>query len=296
MSGNDKPADVTAIGLGQLGTRLAEAFLADDQRTIVWNRTAAAADPLVARGAIRTGSLATAIESAQVIVICLPDYATVSEVLEPHMERLRGRILVNLTSGTPQEARHMADRLGEAGAGYLDGAAMSGTARVGQRKALFVFSGSTEVFDGHRETLASLGNCVHLGTDPGLAAVYDTALFGLAWGALAGFYHAAALAGEAGVEPDAFAKVATGHLPFVAELMTEHAEQLAAHRYPNDDGTVEVHAAAMDHLIATSAAHNLHTDLPETFRAMLARAVEAGHGTHGIASVAAAMGKVGVGL
>ncbi|MCX4673374.1 hypothetical protein OG453_43215 [Streptomyces sp. NBC_01381] len=85
-----------------------------------------------------------------------------------------------------------------------------------------VFSGSQDAFVTHREELASLGNAVHLGTDPALAPVYDTALFGLAWGALAGFYHSVALAGAAGVDPTVFAAVAKGHMPFVTSLMGEH--------------------------------------------------------------------------
>ncbi|WP_280467945.1 NAD(P)-dependent oxidoreductase [Nocardia cyriacigeorgica] len=293
MSGNDKyAADVSVIGLGQLGTRLAEAFRAADQRTAVWNRTAAAAEPLVARGAIRADSVADAIGSAPVVVVCLPDYDTVRAVLAPHVEQLRGRVLVNLTSGTPQEGRDLAARAAAAGAGYLDGAAMSGTKRVGQRDALFVFSGATDAFDTHRSVLASLGNAVHLGTDPGLAAVYDTALFAMAWGALAGFYHAVALTDAADIEPAAFAQVATGHLPFIGSLMIEHADQIAAGVYPNDDGTVAVHAAAIDHLVASGADQHIHPGLPELIRALLARAESAGHGADGIASVAAALRSV----
>ncbi|GAA1931971.1 hypothetical protein GCM10009837_67090 [Streptomyces durmitorensis] len=81
----------------------------------------------------------------------------------------------------------MAGWAGGHGAAYLDGAAMSGTRLVGRPEALFVFSGSLHAFATHRTVLARLGNSVHLGADPALAPVYDTALFGMAWGALAGF-------------------------------------------------------------------------------------------------------------
>ncbi|MCG5213642.1 hypothetical protein [Streptosporangium sp. KLBMP 9127] len=59
---------------------------------------------------------------------------------------------------------------------------------------------------------------MHLGADPAPTPVYDTALFGLAWGAPAGFGHAVA----AGVDPADFAAVATGHMPFVTSLMAGH--------------------------------------------------------------------------
>ncbi|MFB6555305.1 NAD(P)-dependent oxidoreductase [Streptomyces sp. NPDC056405] len=284
-NGIHERSTVSVIGLGQMGTRLAQAFLAAGHGTTVWNRTTAKADVLVAQGAVRAATLEAAVAASPLVVVCLPDYATVRDLLGPVAERLRGRVVVNLTSGTPQEATRTAEWAAGHGADYLDGAAMSGTRLVGRSEALFVFSGSREAFGIHRTVLESLGNSVHLGTDPALAPVYDTALFGLAWGALAGFYHAVALVGAAGVVPAAFAAVATGHMPFVTSLMTDHARQIQEGRFPDDDGTVEVHAAAMEHLVGTSRAHGIGTDVPELFGNLLDRAMATGHGASGMAGV-----------
>ncbi|NGO71725.1 NAD(P)-dependent oxidoreductase [Streptomyces boncukensis] len=287
MSENEsyEQSTVSVIGLGQMGTRLAQAFLTAGYTTTVWNRSAAKADALVAQGAVHAASVEAAVATSPLVVVCLPDYTTVSDLLGPVAPRLSGRVLVNLTSGTPEEAASMAAWAAGHGADYLDGAAMSGTRLVGRPEALFVFSGSPEAFASHRPVLASLGNPVHLGADPALAPVYDTALFGMAWGALAGFYHAVALAGSAGVDPAAFAAVATEHMPFVTSLMADHSRQIKNGHFPDDDGTVEVHAAAMEHLVDTSRARGLGTDVPELIGSLLDRAVATGHGSSGIAGV-----------
>ncbi|MBE1484834.1 NAD(P)-dependent oxidoreductase [Plantactinospora soyae] len=290
---NQELSEVSVIGLGQMGARLAQAFLAAGHRTTVWNRTAAKADALVAQGAVGAATPAEAVAASRLVVVCLPDYDTVHDLLVPAGEHLAGRVLVNLTSGTPEAARQLAGWADGQGAGYLDGAAMSGTRLVGRAEALFVFSGSAQAFATHRAVLASLGNPVHLGTDPALASLYDTALFGLAWGALAGFYHAVALVGTEGVDPTVFAAVATGHMPFVTSLMSDHARQIEDGRYPDDDGTVEVHAAAMDHLVQASGVQGLRTDVPEVVKALLVRAGAGGHGSDGIASVVEAIRKGG---
>ncbi|GAA2087366.1 NAD(P)-dependent oxidoreductase [Actinomadura alba] len=282
---NHERSTVSVLGLGQMGTRLAQAFLVAGHATTVWNRSAAKADALVAQGAVRAATVEEAVAASPLVVVCLPDYPTVSDLLEPVAKRLPGRALVNLTSGTPEDAVRSADWAAGHGADYLDGAAMSGTRLVGRPEALFVFSGSPKAFATHRVVLASLGNSVHLGADPALAPVYDTALFGLAWGALAGFYHAVALVGTAGVAPAAFAAVATGHMPFVTSLMAGHARQIEGGRFPDDDGTVEVHAAAMEHLLDTSRARGIGTDVPELIGNLLDRAATTGHGSSGIASV-----------
>lgn len=284
MTENEKSA-VSVIGLGQMGTRLAQAFLAGGHPTTVWNRTTAKSHALVAQGAVRAATVGDAIAASPLVVACLPDYPTVLDLLAPVADGLRGRVLVNLTSGTPEDATRAADWAVRHGADYLDGAAMSGTRLVGRPEALFVFSGVPEAFAAHRAVLASLGGPVHLGADPALAPVYDTALFGLAWGALAGFYHAVALVGASGVDPAAFAAVATGHMPFVTSLMADHARQIGDGRFPDDDGTVEVHAAAMAHLVETSRTLGVGTDVPELVTSLLERAAAGGHGTSGIASV-----------
>lgn len=279
--------NVSVIGLGQMGTRLAQAFLSAGHETTVWNRTAAKAEALVTQGAVRAATLGEAVTAGELVVACLPDYDTVENLLDP--ADLNGRVLVNLTSGTPESARRMADWAASRGADYLDGAAMSGTRPVGRPEALFLFSGSSSAFTAHRAVLGSLGNAVHLGANPSLASLYDTALFGLAWGALTGFYHAVALLSVEGVDPDAFAAVATGHMPFVTSLMADHARHIQDGSYPDDDGTVDVHAAAMEHLVQASKAAGIRTDVPELVKSLLDRASAAGHGGDGIASVTETM-------
>lgn len=67
--------------------------------------------------------------------------------------------------------------------------------------------------------------------------------------------------------------------------MTDHARQIEYGRYPDDDGTVEVHAAAVEHVIHTSRAQGITAELPELIRSLLERGIAAGHGTEGIASI-----------
>src|ERR1044072_8092422 len=57
---HDHPAPVTVLGLGPMGQALAGAFLAQGHPTTVWNRTAARAGGLVARGATRADTGAAA--------------------------------------------------------------------------------------------------------------------------------------------------------------------------------------------------------------------------------------------
>jgi 3-hydroxyisobutyrate dehydrogenase-like beta-hydroxyacid dehydrogenase len=281
----DTLTSVSVLGLGQLGSAVASAFLAHGHPTTVWNRSAGRTGDLAADGAHVVADAPAAVRSSPLVVVVVTDYAATRDVLRSAADTLAGRLVVNLASGTPALAQEMADWVGSLGADYLDAAAMSGTRLVGDREALFLLSGSPQAFGVHQDTLEALGNAVHLGADAGLASLFDTALFGLAWSTLAGFYHAVALIGSAGVSANDAAAVATDHLPFLARLMTEHAEQISTGVYPNHDGTMDVHAAAMGHLVETGRQHGAAPDMPEFLKGLLDRAIERGYGDAGIASL-----------
>jgi 3-hydroxyisobutyrate dehydrogenase-like beta-hydroxyacid dehydrogenase len=276
---------VSVLGLGALGTAVAGAFLDHGDATTVWNRTPARADDLVARGAVQVATPEEAVRASRLIVVCVSDYDVVRSILQSADQALPGRAVVNLASGTPEAARELAVQLEQRDVGYLDGAAMSGTQLVGRPEALFLFSGSVAAFKVRQTVLESLGSAVHLGPDPGLASLYDTALLGTAWGALIGFLHGVALVRAENVDPTAFAAVAVRHRAFVTRLMIDHARQIEADRFPADDGTVAVHAAAMQHLIRTSRTLQIGADVPELIHALLDRSIAAGRGEAGIASV-----------
>src|SRR5687768_17444861 len=115
----------TVIGLGAMGVALAAAFLKDGHPTTVWNRTTEKADALVARGARRASTVADAIHASPVVVVCVLDYDVVREVLGPAWGALSGKAVINLTNGTPQQAREMAEWVAAQGADYLDGGIMA---------------------------------------------------------------------------------------------------------------------------------------------------------------------------
>ncbi|MFI5776647.1 NAD(P)-dependent oxidoreductase [Nocardia sp. NPDC051570] len=121
---NQHISPISIIGLGPMGTALAETLLAHNHSVTVWNRTPGRADALVEKGARPAESSAVAIAASPISIVCLSDYDAVWQVLEPAGAAVSGRALVNLTSGTPNEARAVQDWVTARGAGYLDGAIM----------------------------------------------------------------------------------------------------------------------------------------------------------------------------
>lgn len=282
--GTDRSA-VTVIGLGSMGSALAATLLERGHATTVWNRSAHKAQPLVDRGARQAATPGEAIAASPLVIVCVLDYDALHATLDPVAGSLAGRAVVNLTSGTPEQAQEAAAWARSHSADYLDGAIMTTPPGVGSPETMFLYSGSHTVFETHRPTLAVLGDPLHLGTEPGLASLYDAALLGLMWSTMTGWLHGTALVGAEKTQAAAFTPVAIRWLNTVTGFLTTYASQVDAGHYPGDDATVDVQIAAIDHLLHAAAARGVDNALPELLKATMERTRDAGHGSDSYASV-----------
>ncbi|MBO8188902.1 NAD(P)-dependent oxidoreductase [Streptomyces spirodelae] len=284
---------VTVIGLGSMGSELASALLDRGHPTTVWNRTVEKARPLADRGAHPATTPREAITASPLVLACVLDYEVLRSVLEPVAEALAGKVLVNLTSGSPEQAREMAGWVRSHGADYLDGAIMTTPPGVGSPEMMFLYSGPHAVFEAHRPTLAALGDPLHLSDDPGMASLYDAALLGLMWSTMTGWLHGTALVGAEKTPATAFTPIAVRWLTAVAGFLTAYAPQVDAGRYPGDDATIDVQIAAIEHLLHAAEARGVDNALPELLKSTMERAKVAGHGSDSFAGVIEVLRKSG---
>lgn len=191
-------SSISVLGMGAMGTALARTLLKNGHSVTVWNRTRSRAEPLAGAGAKIAESPAEAIAASELTILCLVDYPAARAVLEQAEEALAGRDLLNLTNGTPGDARKLGTWLAGKAAIYLDGGIMAIPPMIGGAGALILYSGSHALFDRHSSALEALAESRHLGEDEGLASLYDIALLSGMYGLFSGFLHASALVTSAG--------------------------------------------------------------------------------------------------
>ncbi|APU15025.1 MULTISPECIES: NAD(P)-dependent oxidoreductase [Actinoalloteichus] len=278
---------VTIIGLGAMGTALADAFLAAGHPTTVWNRSPGRVEALVARGARRANSAADAVAAGPLVIACVLDYPALHEILDASVtEALRGRTLVNLTNGIPGQARATADWAREHGIEYLDGGIMAIPPTVATPGAFFLYSGPDEVLDAHRATLEVLGEVHHLGTDPGLAALQDLALLTGMYGMFAGILQAFALVDSEGIPTKSFA-------PMLRRWLTDMAisVDLFAQRIDADDhdtgvmNTLAMQTTGVANLAQAGREQGVDVELLAPLYALMQRRVADGHGQGDVAGL-----------
>ncbi|AKH84798.1 6-phosphogluconate dehydrogenase [Streptomyces sp. CNQ-509] len=282
-AGTAAPAPVAVLGLGLMGHALAAALLRAGHPTTVWNRTAAKADDLVAAGAVRAETPAAAVAAAPLVIACVTDYDALHAFLDPvYPDALRGRTLVNLTSGSSAQARDTAAWAGGRGLTYLDGAIMANPSAIGTGEATIVVSGPRAEFDRYAPALRALaGDIPYLGADRGLTALHEMAVVSLMWSLLNGWLHGAALVGTAGVSAVEYAAVAEKGMRAVLGWLPGYAEQIDTGTFPTDDATLDTHRAAMAHLVQESESLGVNAEFPALIKSLADRAAAAGHGGEG---------------
>src|SRR5690606_4556506 len=252
------PTPVTVIGLGAMGSRIAEVLLAGGHPTTVWNRNPDRAAPLVELGAVRARGVAEAVAASPLVGVCVLDYAAVREVLEPVAAELAGRTLGVFTTGTPRPARETARWAAERRIGYVDCGMMATPPMIGRDGARFLYSGSEEAFEPHRAALELLGAAEFLGEDPGLAALYDLALLSAMYGMFAGFLHGAALDGRGCVKAADFAEQAATWVTAMTAGFAHDAAYIDAGGYTaRDEQTVAFNREALEVIVQASREEGL---------------------------------------
>jgi len=281
---NSETSTVTVLGLGAMGSALAGALIAAGHRTTIWNRSAAKADPLVEQGAVRASTVAEAVEASPLTIACVLDAAAVHELLDEAGDALSGRALVNLTSGTPEHARALADRVAD----YVDGGIMAVPPMIGGPEALVLYSGSGAAFAAHEPVLESLGAARYLGEDPGLAALYDFALLSGMYGMFGGALHAYALVGTERVPATDFNALLMPWLEAMKGTLPHVAEQVDSGDY-RSDSPLGMQATGVASLIEASRAQGITPDLILPMKRLMDEAVAAGHGDSDIAALVGVM-------
>ncbi|QKW32710.1 NAD(P)-dependent oxidoreductase [Actinomadura sp. NAK00032] len=268
---------ISVLGLGAMGAAVTRAWLAAGYETTVWNRTASRAEPLVAEGAKAAATAAEAVAASGLVIVCLLDDASVGAALAD--ADLAGKDLVNITTGTPGDARERAGWAAGRGARYLDGGIMAVPPMIGVpgSGAYVFYSGSPELFAEHRDALGVPAAAKYVGQDAGSAALHDVALLSAMTGMFAGMAHAFALTRGA-TSPREFA-------PLLIEWLTAMAggaDGMAAHLESGDYTTGVTSNLAMmvqgnATLLRTAEEQGVSPELLTPFMALMERRLADGH-------------------
>lgn len=150
------------IGLGLMGTALTERLLEHGYRVAVWNRTREKAAPWLARGATWSDN---PLAQCRRVIISLYNREIVAEVLGKMESGMQpGQILVDTTTGEPEETVVLGQRLAARGVHYLDAPISGSSEQTRGGEATVIVGGDRVAFDQCADLWPALGrNVFHVG-------------------------------------------------------------------------------------------------------------------------------------
>ncbi|WP_243717396.1 NAD(P)-binding domain-containing protein [Actinomadura sp. KC345] len=276
---------VTVLGLGDMGSAIAQVFVERGHPTTVWNRTASRSAPLVESGATAAATAAEAVAANTLVVVCLLDGPAVDEVLGSLDGAVAGKVLVNLTSGSPAQGRANERWAHEQGAAYLDGKIMGDPPYVGTPNIMFPFSGSRDAFQAHEPVLRELGTISYHGEDAGLAAVEFMAQVAVSYELLIGFLHTLKLVQAEGVDVAEFAGRIADSIAVHPPLLASMGKAVKNGDHGPDLGSLNVQAALMDDMISHRDSLGVDAVRMREVKELMDRRIAEGHGDQGFSSL-----------
>ncbi len=197
---------VAFLGLGAIGAPMARQ-LARRFDLAVWNRTASRAVAFASthHGASQARTPADAAAGRDFVVTCLPTSNEVEQILEGPTGLLaglqRGALVIDCTSGDPDSSRRIAQRLVEAGVGFIDAPVSGGVSGAEQGILTVMCGGSAANVEKARPVLEAFGrkivHCGDVGAGDAIKAVNNAMLAVHIWAAAEGL----ASLKKSGVDP-----------------------------------------------------------------------------------------------
>jgi 3-hydroxyisobutyrate dehydrogenase-like beta-hydroxyacid dehydrogenase len=285
-------ADITFLGLGQMGRAFASVMLKRGYEVAVWNRSPEAVEALAGEGAVAFEKAAEAVAASPVTVVCVSDYPATDAILRDAEGRaaLQGKVLVQLSSGSPRLAKDAEEWVSAAGAAYLDGGIMVYPEDIGEPHSSFIIAGAVAGYERAKPLLLELApQTEYLGPDAVRAAALDSAIICAAVGAIVGIVNGAAICEAAGVDLKQFAKLVDDITPTDVGAAAEGVRKIADGTLADTGAHLSTWAATMKPMLEIAEDHGYSQEVPRFFEALFKKGLDLGLGDQDAGALIAAL-------
>lgn len=192
------------LGTGLIGAGLAQAALDRGDKLVVYNRTAAKTEPLVAAGARAATTLADAVRDQPLVHLALTADAAVDAVLDgilPHLAA--GAVVVDHSTTSPTGAAARAERCAAAGIAFVHAPVFMSPVACQEARGVMLACTPADVFERVRAALEPMtGRLWFVGERPGAAAALKLAGNAMIVSMTGALADGLAIAADAGLSPD----------------------------------------------------------------------------------------------
>jgi len=155
---NVNKKSIGLIGVGLIGSAIAERLLAGGFEVVGWDLDPAAMENLKHLGGTATDEAAMVIRTCDRVLLSLPSHHEVDQVIDECRSTLRrGQIVIDTTTGDPIFTEQVAGKMAALEVGYLDATISGNSAQLRTGAVALMVGGAFETFSSCADIFAALG-------------------------------------------------------------------------------------------------------------------------------------------
>lgn len=261
-----------------MGSAIANAFIDRGHDVCVWNRSADKMQAFQASATQCAANAAEAVSAASLCVICIDDYAATRELIEQQSlhEVIGGKTLLQVSTGTPREARELESWALAQNARYLDGAILAYPREIGH-DALIALAGAESTFAAQQDLLGALSSDLrYLGEAVGAAAALDVALLSYYVCTHLGLIHGALVCESEGLSPAVLADTIVDSVPSDVEEIRHLGQALETGNFENPGASIGVYSGVLDRILQQAHDASINAEIAAFANKLYKRGMAAG--------------------
>lgn len=270
MSEKSSEKKVSIIGLGQMGKKLAQIYIEEGYEVTVWNRSPEKAQGLQAH---RVASGVTdALNASDVIVLCVLDNSIVFDLLNrAGSSILRGKTIINFTTGSPGEVKELEASLKSAGGCYLNGAIQVAPEQMAMPDTTILMAGDKSAFDKNKTLLDKLGgNIKYLAENAAASPAMDLATLSWVYGSFLGLMYGVAFCRKEGIDLEQYSAVIGEIAGSFLEFYKHEIRMITENNFAITQSPMAISIIASQRITDTARSMALDTRFTDAVAAMLA--------------------------
>jgi 3-hydroxyisobutyrate dehydrogenase-like beta-hydroxyacid dehydrogenase len=276
-------SEVTLIGLGNMGSALARALLENGRAVTVWNRSSEKAAPLVDMGAVLAPSVAAALTASPIIFICVTNYTAANHILSEAGTDLLRKVLVQFTTGSPQEARASETWAHAHEAEYLDCAITGTPSSIGTPGARILVAGREAVFQKAEPTLRILAdNLDYKGERIGLASAWEMVFIMHYYGMFLSLFHSVQICQAEDIPLEEYINLLGTQGKNYEKWLCENIE---SGNYQETSAPLELWAGGIQQIAQHAQDSHIHAEFPQLVAGLFQEAMDKGYGREEVSAL-----------
>ena len=281
-----KTEKVSVIGLGQMGLKLAALLTESNKEVTVWNRNLSKAASL--KGVTVASTPGEAILASEVAVVCVYDNAALWEILKQIGDgsALKGKTLINFTTGSPAENDDLEGWMTAKGAAYLNGAIQSAPDQMGLPGTTILFAGDERAYNNCLNILKIFGgNSKYLGARAALSSAMDLATLSWLYGSFVGLIYGSAICESSGLDLKLYHDLIAETTPGITGFLKHEINVIRQKDFQVSQSPLAISVSATQRILDAVRVFGLDSRFPGNIALLLKEAQEQGLGNSEVASL-----------